>query len=101
MEALFGQLYSELHRLARREFGRQGVPVSLSATTLLHEACLIDPSLPDAGLYSIIVSFGADNSPPGGAVPEPASAGLVVVGVGLFVATAPSRSRLGWFSFGA
>jgi DNA-directed RNA polymerase specialized sigma24 family protein len=36
--ALFAALYSELHRLARRELARQGFPVSLSATTLLHEA---------------------------------------------------------------
>jgi RNA polymerase sigma factor (TIGR02999 family) len=39
-EALFGALYAELHRLARRELARQGIPVSLSATTLLHEAYL-------------------------------------------------------------
>ncbi|HEX4772354.1 MAG TPA: ECF-type sigma factor [Bryobacteraceae bacterium] len=39
-EALFVELYSELHRIAKRELGRQGVPVSLSATTLLHEAYL-------------------------------------------------------------
>ena len=37
---LFAALYSELHRLARRELGRQGVAVSLGATTLLHEAYL-------------------------------------------------------------
>jgi RNA polymerase sigma factor (TIGR02999 family) len=36
--ALFAALYSELHRLARRELARQGFPVSLSATTLLHQA---------------------------------------------------------------
>jgi RNA polymerase sigma factor (TIGR02999 family) len=39
-EALFAALYSELHRLAERELARPGVPVSLSATTLLHEAYL-------------------------------------------------------------
>jgi RNA polymerase sigma factor (TIGR02999 family) len=39
-EALFAALYSELHRLAKRELARPGVPVSLSATTLLHEAYL-------------------------------------------------------------
>jgi RNA polymerase sigma factor (TIGR02999 family) len=39
-EALFTALYSELHRLAKRELARPGVPVSLSATTLLHEAYL-------------------------------------------------------------
>jgi len=37
---LFETLYTELHRLARRELGRHGVPVSLGATTLLHEAYL-------------------------------------------------------------
>jgi len=38
--ALFTALYSELHRLAKRELGRHGFPVMLSATTLLHEAYL-------------------------------------------------------------
>src|SRR5262245_32420041 len=38
--ALFAALYSELHRLAKRELGRHGFPVTLSATTLLHEAYL-------------------------------------------------------------
>ena len=37
-DALFSALYSELHRMARRELSRQGVPVSLGATTLLHQA---------------------------------------------------------------
>lgn len=37
-EALFSALYSELHRLARRELARSGAQVTLSATTLLHEA---------------------------------------------------------------
>jgi RNA polymerase sigma factor (TIGR02999 family) len=36
--ALFSTLYSQLHRLAKRELSRQGVSVSLSATTLLHNA---------------------------------------------------------------
>jgi RNA polymerase sigma factor (TIGR02999 family) len=39
-EALFARLYSELHRVARRELARSGMPVSLGATTLLHEAYL-------------------------------------------------------------
>jgi RNA polymerase sigma factor (TIGR02999 family) len=39
-EALFSTLYSELHRLARRELARRGGAVSLSVTTLLHEAYL-------------------------------------------------------------
>jgi RNA polymerase sigma factor (TIGR02999 family) len=37
-ETLFERLYSELHRLAKRELARRGVPVSLGATTLLHQA---------------------------------------------------------------
>lgn len=37
-ENLFELLYSELHRLAKRELARRGVPVTLSATTLLHQA---------------------------------------------------------------
>jgi RNA polymerase sigma factor (TIGR02999 family) len=39
-EPLFAALYNELHRLARHELSRQGAPVSVSATTLLHEAYL-------------------------------------------------------------
>lgn len=39
-EELFAALYSELHRLAKRELARQNSPVSLSVTTLLHEAYL-------------------------------------------------------------
>lgn len=37
-ETLFATLYAELHRLAQRQLARQGIPVSLSATTLLHQA---------------------------------------------------------------
>jgi RNA polymerase sigma factor (TIGR02999 family) len=37
-DALFSTLYSELHRLARREAARAGPGVAVSATTLLHEA---------------------------------------------------------------
>jgi len=37
-DALFSALYSELHRLARRELNRHGFPITLSATTLLHQA---------------------------------------------------------------
>jgi RNA polymerase sigma factor (TIGR02999 family) len=40
VEPLFAALYNELHRLARHELSRQGAPVSVSATTLLHEAYL-------------------------------------------------------------
>ena len=39
-EALFTALYAELHRMARREIARGGVPVAISATTLLHETYL-------------------------------------------------------------
>jgi hypothetical protein len=35
---LFASLYSELHRLAKRQLMQHGSPVSISATTLLHEA---------------------------------------------------------------
>ena len=38
-EALFAALYSELHRLAKRQLARQNA-LSLSVTTLLHEAYL-------------------------------------------------------------
>jgi RNA polymerase sigma factor (TIGR02999 family) len=37
-DALFGTLYAELHRLARRELHRRGPIGGLGATTLLHEA---------------------------------------------------------------
>ena len=39
-EALFTALYSELHRLSRRELARHAGPLTISATTLLHEAYL-------------------------------------------------------------
>lgn len=39
-EALFGALYSELHRLAQRELAQRGAGASLGVTTLLHEAYL-------------------------------------------------------------
>ncbi len=39
-DALFTVLYDELHRMARRELSRRGGGVTLSATTLLHEAYL-------------------------------------------------------------
>ena len=47
---MFGTLYSELHRLARRELARQWGPASLSVTTLLHEAYL-DMSARDGGSF--------------------------------------------------
>lgn len=39
-QALFETLYAELHKVAKRALWQQGVPVSLSATSLLHEAYL-------------------------------------------------------------
>ena len=39
-DALFTTLYSELHRLAKRQLARKSTPVSLSVTTLLHETYL-------------------------------------------------------------
>jgi RNA polymerase sigma factor (TIGR02999 family) len=39
-EALFNTLYSELHRLARREVRRRGAVSGLGVTTVLHEAYL-------------------------------------------------------------
>jgi RNA polymerase sigma factor (TIGR02999 family) len=39
-DALFSALYTELHRMAKRELARRGSPASLSVTTLLHEAYL-------------------------------------------------------------
>jgi RNA polymerase sigma factor (TIGR02999 family) len=39
-DALFSTLYGELHRLAKRELSRQWAPLTLSVTTLLHEAYL-------------------------------------------------------------
>jgi RNA polymerase sigma factor (TIGR02999 family) len=53
---LFSALYSELHRVAQRELARQGAPVSLGATTLLHEAYLDivardGPAFPDRARF--------------------------------------------------
>ncbi|MGH8311094.1 MAG: ECF-type sigma factor, partial [Steroidobacteraceae bacterium] len=39
-EALFTALYSELHRLAERQLRRQAMPLTISPTTVLHEAYL-------------------------------------------------------------
>ena len=54
--SLFGALYEELRRLARRELARHGGPVSLGATTLLHQAYIEmadreGPSFPDRGRF--------------------------------------------------
>ncbi len=48
--ALFAALYTELHRIAQRELGRQGWGVSIGATSLLHEAYL-DLSRKDADAF--------------------------------------------------
>jgi RNA polymerase sigma factor (TIGR02999 family) len=39
-DAVFAALYEDLHRMARRELARRGGGVTLSATTLLHDAYL-------------------------------------------------------------
>jgi RNA polymerase sigma factor (TIGR02999 family) len=40
VDALFGALYEELHRLARRQLARKAPDLTLGTTTLLHEAYL-------------------------------------------------------------
>ena len=55
-EALFGALYDELHRMARRELARHAGPVSVGATTLLHQAYIAmaareGPDFPDRGRF--------------------------------------------------
>lgn len=55
-DALFSALYTELHRMAKRELARQGAPLSLGATTLLHQAYIAmaakdDGSFPDLGRF--------------------------------------------------
>lgn len=40
-EALFVALYRELHAMARRQLAGRPAPISLGATTLLHEAYLV------------------------------------------------------------
>ncbi len=55
-ESLFSILYAELHRLAKRELARRGVPVSISATTLLHNtfiemAAKEETSFPDRARF--------------------------------------------------
>jgi RNA polymerase sigma factor (TIGR02999 family) len=59
--ALFSTLYAELHRMARRELARPGAAVTLSATTLLHEAyiALADPqerAFPDRARFMAYAS---------------------------------------------
>jgi RNA polymerase sigma factor (TIGR02999 family) len=55
-QALFGALYDELHRLARRELARHAGPMSVGATTLLHQAYIEmaareSPNFPDRGRF--------------------------------------------------
>jgi len=55
-EALFTALYTELHRVAKRELSRPGAPVTMGATTLLHEAYLDmadreGPAFPDRARF--------------------------------------------------
>jgi RNA polymerase sigma factor (TIGR02999 family) len=49
-DALFAALYAELHGLARRQLAKNGPPVTLGVTTLLHEAYL-DMSKRDAAIF--------------------------------------------------
>jgi len=60
-KALFAALYEELHRLARHELAQRGGGVTLSATTLLHEAYLNMSSrdrveFPDRGRFMAYAS---------------------------------------------
>ncbi len=55
-DQLFSVLYSELHRLAKRELARQGAAGSLGATTLLHKAYIQfathdEANFPDRGRF--------------------------------------------------
>lgn len=54
-EALFSALYTELHRLAKRELARRGAAGGLGVTTLLHEAYVDiagrEGSFPDRGRF--------------------------------------------------
>lgn len=60
-DALFSLLYSELHRVSKRELARQGSAVTLGATSLLHQA-YIDiaardgTSFPDRGRFMAYAS---------------------------------------------
>lgn len=49
-DLLFTTLYAELRRIARRELGRHGAPLSLGPTTVLHEA-YIDMAGADAAAF--------------------------------------------------
>ncbi len=56
VNALFGALYAELHRVAKRELARRGFAMTLGASTLLHQAYLDmasreGPSFPDQARF--------------------------------------------------
>lgn len=59
-DELFAALYQELHRMARRELSRHGAGVTLTATSLLHEAYLDiarrEPSFPDRSRFMAYAS---------------------------------------------
>jgi RNA polymerase sigma factor (TIGR02999 family) len=50
VDTLFTSLYSDLHRLAKRQLARNGAGVTLGVTTLLHEAYL-DISQREAAVF--------------------------------------------------
>jgi RNA polymerase sigma factor (TIGR02999 family) len=55
-EALFSELYAELHRMAQRELARRGGGATIGVTTLLHEAYLafgskVDGAFPDRARF--------------------------------------------------
>ena len=58
--ALFDALYSELHRIARRELRGQGGAIGIGTTTLLHEAYLDmaqrEPAFPDRARFMAYAS---------------------------------------------
>jgi RNA polymerase sigma factor (TIGR02999 family) len=60
-DALFIALYTELHRVSKRELARQGGAVTLGATTLLHQAYIEiaakdGTSFPDRGRFMAYAS---------------------------------------------
>lgn len=60
-DALFSVLYSQLHRIAKRELSRRGFPMTLGATTLLHQAYIEmaakeGASFPDEARFMAYVS---------------------------------------------
>lgn len=57
---LFAALYSELHRLARRQLARH-IPIGLSATTLLHETYIdiAERSVPEFPNVASFIAYAA------------------------------------------